>query len=63
MSKDEHEQDSEFLAWLRAESTLPADLRAKWHEIGQAAAPQTGGWKMLAIERELDRRGEPLLDA
>ncbi len=51
------DQDRAFLQWLRNPDTLPADLRAKWHEL---AAVHMVHWQMVAIERELTRRGERL---
>lgn len=48
-------QDRDFLEWVRA--GLTADLTAKWHELVDIAwLPDL--WKLRAIERELERRGE-----
>ena len=54
----EHDQDREFLAWVR--TALPADLRAKWSELDQTEDMRTI-WKQRAIERALGRLGESLL--
>jgi hypothetical protein len=48
-------QDRDFLEWVRAAPS--ADLTAKWHELVDVGwLPDL--WKLRAIERELERRGE-----
>lgn len=56
---DHHEKDRAFLAWAKAEATLPADLRAKWYELCDIGFTRDA-WKLRVIERELVARGEEL---
>lgn len=54
-----HELDREFLEWVRDPETFAADLRAAWWRFADMGGKQVT-WRLIAIERELKRRGERL---
>lgn len=56
-----HDLDRDFLAWVRNPDTLDADLRAQHYELALSAYCPL--WRLVAIERELKRRGKDLLPA